>query len=172
MYRIAIGARTVHHATTRNCPGRISPRGTYVMGCVIGLDVGTKTIGVALSDGLRMIAHPDRTLARKSVAADVAVLAELVRNKQVDHLVVGLPYELDGRETRSARLARQVGDALSVATGLPVTYIDERYTSVEAERGLIVVDMSRARRKQVIDQAAAVLILQSFLDHGDWTRAD
>jgi putative holliday junction resolvase len=77
-----------------------------------------------------------------------------------------MPYELDGTESRSARLARQVGDGLATLSGLEVHYVDERFSSVEAERALVKQDVSRKRRKEVIDQAAAVLILQGFLDHG------
>ncbi len=139
------------------------------MGRVMGLDVGTKTIGIAISDGLRMVAHPDRTLSRKGVAKDVDSIVQIATQRGVDHVVVGIPYELDGSERRSARLARQIGDAV-IAKGLPVTYIDERFSSVEAEHQLRETDMSRTRRREVIDQAAAALILQSYLDHGDWTK--
>ena len=136
----------------------------------MALDVGTKTIGIAVSDELRMFAQPHSTLARKGVAQDVQRLVRIVAERAVDHVVVGLPYELDGSEERPARLARQIGEAVRETTGLPVTYIDERFSSVEADRMLIGQGMSRERRKQVIDQAAAAVILQSFLDHGDWTR--
>lgn len=135
------------------------------MGRVLGLDVGTKTIGIAMSDPLRMLASPVRTLSRRSVREDTEQLAKLVADQAIEALVVGLPYELDGSEERSARLARQIGNALAARTGLPVHFVDERYSSVDAERQLIEAGMSRARRKQVIDQAAAVLILQSYLDH-------
>lgn len=133
---------------------------------VMGLDVGTKTIGVALSDELRMLAHPTCTVSRGGVRRDTEVLLGLVREREVDHLVVGLPLELDGREDRPARLARQIGTALAEASGLPVAYVDERFSSVQAERRLIAAGMSRARRKAVIDQEAAVIILQGWLDHG------
>lgn len=140
------------------------------MGRVMALDVGTKTIGIALSDELRLFATLHSTLARKGVAQDVARIVTIATERAVDHVVVGLPYELDGSEERPARLARQIGEAVRETTGLPVTYIDERFSSVEAERMLIGLDVKRARRKQVIDQAAAAVILQSFLEHGDWTR--
>lgn len=139
-------------------------------GRAIGLDVGTRTIGIAVSDPLGLFAQPVRTLARKSVKKDAAALAVLCAEREVQHLVVGLPLELDGREERSARLARQVGEALAELTGLTPVYIDERYSSVEAERGLVELDLSRRRRKQVIDQSAAMVILQSWLDHGDWSQ--
>jgi putative Holliday junction resolvase len=138
---------------------RISP--------ILSLDVGTKTIGVAISDELGLCAHPVTTLSRKGVKKDAAKLYLLIQQRKADKIVVGLPYELDGSEGRSARLARQIGEAVGELSGLDVHYIDERYTSVDAEKQLIEVNMSRRRRKQVIDQQAAVLILQSFLDHGD-----
>lgn len=141
------------------------------MGRVIGLDVGTQTIGIALSDELRMFTTPHSTLERHGVQKDTARLMAIIQERKVDHVVVGLPYELDGSEQRSARLARQIGDAVSEASGLPVTYIDERFTSVEAERLLIAQNVSRKRRKEVIDQVAAALILQSFLDHGSWSES-
>jgi putative Holliday junction resolvase len=140
------------------------------MGRVMALDVGTKTIGIALSDELRLFPQPFRTLSRKGVRKDADALQHIIEAQCVEHVVVGLPLELDGTEARSARLARQVGDAVEARSGLPVTYIDERFSSVEAERLLIRMNVSRKRRKEVIDQAAAALILQSFLDHGDWTR--
>jgi putative Holliday junction resolvase len=135
----------------------------------MALDVGTKTIGIALSDELRLFPQPFLTLSRKGVRKDTEVLQQIIEAEEVEHVVVGLPLELDGTEARSARLARQVGDAVGERSGLPVTYIDERFSSVEAERLLIRMNVSRKRRKEVIDQAAAALILQSFLDHGDWT---
>jgi putative Holliday junction resolvase len=135
----------------------------------MALDVGTKTIGIALSDPLRMFAKPFRTLSRKGVVSDTMVLAGIVAEQSVEHIVVGLPYELDGTEARSAKLARQIGEALRERDHA-ITYIDERYSSVEADRFLIQAGVGATRRKQVIDQAAACVILQSFLDHGDWTR--
>jgi len=133
----------------------------------MALDVGTKTIGIAISDPLGMLAHPVSTLARKGVRQDTVVIAELVGQRDVERVVVGLPLELDGTEERSARLARQIGAAVRAATGLPVGYLDERYSSVDAERQLIQADVSRRRRKEIIDQQAAVVILQSFLDSGE-----
>jgi len=131
----------------------------------MGLDVGTKTIGVAVSDPLGLFAQPDRTLSRKGVKQDVARIARLAEQREVEVMVVGLPYELDGTEARSARLARQIGQAL-IDGGWTVAYVDERYSSVQAERSLIAQGQSRAKRKAVIDQAAAAIILQSYLDHG------
>lgn len=133
------------------------------MRSALGLDVGTKTIGVARTDGLGMLAHPVCTIARKGVRQDVDRLMPIVEANGILTLVVGLPFELDGTEERSAKLARQIGDALAERSGLPVRYVDERYSSVEAERRLIEAGVSRARRKLVIDQMAAVIILESWL---------
>jgi putative Holliday junction resolvase len=138
------------------------------VGRVMALDVGTKTIGVARSDATGIAVEPVTTIARTGVKADVERIAALIVAHDVERVVVGLPYELDGTEARSARLARQVGEATAARTGLPVVYVDERYTSVDAHRGLIAAGWSREQRKQVIDQAAAVLILKTWLDH----RAD
>lgn len=132
----------------------------------MALDVGTQTIGVAVSDPLWISIRPLTTVARKGVKTDCAALAQLVKKEEIRHLVVGLPLELDGSEARSARLARQVGEALAALTGLRPHYVDERYSSVDAERVLLEHDLSRARRKEVIDQAAAMLILRGWLDHG------
>ncbi len=133
------------------------------MGRVMALDVGTKTIGIAVTDPLRMFGQPVVTLARRGVKKDVAALERYVDEYDPDVIVVGLPLELDGSEERSARLARQVGDAVADATSRPVAYHDERFSSVEAERILLAHDYSRQRRKQVIDQAAAVVILESWM---------
>ena len=136
------------------------------MSRTIGLDVGTKTIGVAVSDTIGMMAHPVTTVARKGVKQDVVKLATIVAERKVGQAVVGLPFELDGTEERSARLARQIGKALHEATGIPVFYVDERYTSVDAERQLIQANISRDKRKRIIDQQAAIIILQSYLEGG------
>ncbi len=140
------------------------------MGRTAGLDVGTKTIGVAISDPSGRLAQPVCTLGRKGLKQDIPRLVALLAERGAERVVVGMPLELDGSERRSARLARQVGEAVAEATGLPLIYIDERFTSVEAERRLIEAGVSRARRKAVIDQQAAMGILQSYLDHGDWSQ--
>ncbi len=137
------------------------------MSRVLALDVGTQTIGVAVSDPLLLFGQPVRTLARQSVVKDTAVLVQIIGEQGAQVVVVGLPYELDGSEARSARLARQIGESVREATGLPVHYVDERFTSVQAERQLIAMRASRAKRKRVIDQAAAVLILESYLRERD-----
>jgi putative Holliday junction resolvase len=136
-------------------------------GTLIALDVGTKTIGLAVCDPLRILARPLCTLARKGVRQDVAKLLPTLQEHGVVGIVVGLPLGLDGSETRSCRLARQVGDALAEASGLPLAYHDERFSSVEAERRLLASDTSRVKRKKTIDQAAAAVILQDFVDSSE-----
>lgn len=142
------------------------------MGRTVGLDVGTKTIGVAITDAIGLLAHPVTTVARQGVRKDVAEMVELLADKDVERVVVGLPLELDGTEERSARLARQIGAEMRKKTGLDVLYVDERYSSVDAERQLIQARVRRDRRKTVIDQQAAVLILQSWLEAGESAVVD
>jgi putative holliday junction resolvase len=135
----------------------------------LGLDVGTKTIGVAVTDALGWMAHPVCTISRTGVERDAAVVAGIAAERGAGVLVVGLPLELDGTEARSARLARQVGDRAGALAGLEVVYVDERYTSVDAERRLIQAGVSRARRKEIIDQEAAVGILTTWIAQGGAT---
>lgn len=135
------------------------------IGRIIGLDVGTKTIGVAVSDPSQMLARLECTLTRKGLKADIPAIVALLDRHSAVSVVVGLPFELDGTEARSAHLARQVGEALR-EEGRSVAYVDERFSSVEAQRQLIESGMNRKRRQAVIDQAAAAVILQAYLDHG------
>ena len=130
---------------------------------VVALDVGTKTIGVAATDPLGMLASPLVTLSRQGVKKDVAKLRTIFEERAAEAVVVGLPYELDGTEARSAKLARQIGDEVAETTGLPVHYVDERFSSVEAERRLIESGMNKKKRKGMVDQMAAVIILESWM---------
>lgn len=129
-------------------------------GVTLALDVGTKTIGVAIAE--RGIVLPVCTLARRSVVKDAAQVRELCVKRKVTEVVVGLPYELDGTETRSARLARQVGDAVAAA-GMAVHYQDERFTTVEAIERLGAAGVYGSQRKAAVDQVAAVVILEEWL---------
>jgi len=133
------------------------------MNCILSLDVGTKTIGIARVSVGATLVSPHSTIARKGVRKDVARLLELCRSQKAEAVVVGLPYELDGAEGRSARLARQVGDALAEASGLPVHYQDERYSTVEAARRLQEAGHSARDQRSIIDQAAAAVILEDWL---------
>ena len=130
---------------------------------VLGLDVGSRTIGVAVSDELGMAAHGVTTLQRRGTHKDVAQVLELVRRYQAERIIVGMPYELDGSEGRRAVRVRVFYEALAGA-GLAVDEWDERYSTVEAEATLLEANVSRARRKEVIDQMAAQVILQGWLD--------
>ena len=137
------------------------------MARTIALDVGTKTIGVAVSDKLGITCTPVTTISRKGVKKDTAQITRLITEMHIEEVVVGLPYELDDTEGRSAKLARQIGEAVRDASNIPLHYVDERYSSVDAEEQLIAQNLSRKRRKAVIDQAAAMIILRSWLDHGE-----
>ena len=130
---------------------------------MLGLDVGSKTIGVAVSDELRLCAHGVRTLSRQGTRGDVGQITTLCRTYETQSVVVGLPYDCEGNEGKRAQRVRVLGDALAGA-GLSVAYQDESFSTVEAEEHLLAADVSRARRKQVIDKLAAVVILQAWLD--------
>ena len=130
---------------------------------VLALDVGSKTIGVAVSDELGFCAHAVRTLARQGTRLDVQTILGLARKYETTHLVVGLPYDCEGNEGHRAVRVRVLGDAL-VAAGLRVDYQDESYSTVAAEEVLLEADLSRAGRKKVIDRLAAAVILQAWLD--------
>lgn len=134
-------------------------------GRVLALDVGTKTIGLAVTDPSRGHVFPFRTLARRSVAKDAEELARICAVERIAALVVGLPLSLEGEEGRTAKLARQVADALIARTNLPLAWVDERFSTVEAERRLREAGAPAERRREVIDQYAALVILE------DWLRA-
>lgn len=130
---------------------------------VLGLDVGSKTIGVAVSDELGLCAHALKTLARRGTRADVATLVQQAAAYGTRRVVVGLPYDCEGNEGHRAARVRVLGDALAQA-GLEVAYQDESYSTVAAEEVLLMADVSRSRRKQVVDKLAAAVILQAWLD--------
>jgi len=130
---------------------------------VLGLDVGSRTIGVAVTDELGLCAHALRTLQRRGTQADVAQIGTLARTYGTRQLVVGMPYELDGKEGRRAQRVRVFVDAL-LSHGFMVELQDERYSTVEAERALLEADLSRARRKKVVDALAAQVILTAWLE--------
>jgi putative pre-16S rRNA nuclease len=130
---------------------------------VLGLDVGSKTIGVALSDETGLLATPLETLERKGTAGDVAAVAALANKFEAERVIVGMPYEMDGAIGPRAKRVQVLIDALSAA-GLRVDTWDERFSTVAAERALLEADLSRERRKQVVDKVAAAYILQGWLD--------
>jgi putative Holliday junction resolvase len=130
----------------------------------LGLDFGTKTIGVAASDALGLTAQTVTTIRRTSLRADLAALKELVHEYEAERFVVGLPLNMDGSEGPRAEATRKFVDALTQALGLPVELWDERLSTVAAQRTLLEADLSRAKRREVIDQMAAQFILQGWLD--------
>lgn len=130
----------------------------------MGLDVGTKTVGVAVADELGLTAQPITVIRRSSLKVDLKEIVRLANDRAVDRFVVGLPLNMDGSEGPRAQATRKFGDALAQAAQRPVIYQDERLTTVAAERSLLEADVSRARRREVIDQVAASLILQGWLD--------
>jgi putative Holliday junction resolvase len=138
--------------------------GRQAVGRVMALDYGDRRIGIALSDPLGVSAQPLLTLERRSRADDFDRLTRLVREHEVSRVVVGLPLGMDGSRGERVRLTELFMERVRKATGLPVEAWDERLTTVQAERALIESDVRRQRRRSVIDQAAAVILLQSWLD--------
>ena len=133
-------------------------------GRTLALDYGDRRIGIALSDELGLAARPLMTLARTTWPRDLERLAAIIREHDVRRIVVGLPLDMDGGRGGRARLTETFIERIRGATGLPVLPWDERLTTVQAERILISGDVSRARRRKVIDQVAAVILLQAWLD--------
>ena len=131
---------------------------------ILSLDVGSKRIGLAVSDPLGLTAQGLEVLERKGPEADLARLREVAREYSVQEILVGLPRHMDGRPAAQAEDILELANALGQALGVPVTTWDERLSTREAERVLIAADLSRRRRRQVVDKMAAVLILQAYLD--------
>jgi len=129
-----------------------------------GLDVGDKTIGVALSDEMGWTAQGLEVIRRKSLEHDLNRLAEIARAHRVERWVVGMPRNMNGTYGPRAELTRSFMEALADHSSLPVEPYDERLTTMAAERILLEADVSRAKRKQVIDKMAAAVILQGYLD--------
>jgi putative Holliday junction resolvase len=139
---------------------------------LLGLDLGTRTIGVALSDRLLTAATPVETIRRTKFTADAAHLLALATRHEAGGLVLGLPRNMDGSEGPRAQSARAFARNLAALTPLPVTFWDERLSTVAAERALIAADTSRKRRAEVIDAVAASYILQGLLDRLSHLRTD
>lgn len=133
-------------------------------GALIGLDLGTKTIGVAASDPERRMATPVETISRTKFTADASRIMELAAERRSAGFVLGLPINMDGSEGPRAQATRAFARNLAQQTELPIALWDERLSTAAAERALIGADVSRAKRKKVIDQHAAVFILQGALD--------
>jgi putative Holliday junction resolvase len=131
---------------------------------LMGLDLGTRTIGVAVSDTARRIASPLQTIRRTRFSADAAALLAIAEGRRIGGLVLGLPRNMDGSEGPRAQSTRAFARNLSSLTPLPITFWDERLSTVAAERALLEADASRRRRAEVIDHVAAGYILQGLLD--------
>ncbi|WP_435171477.1 Holliday junction resolvase RuvX [Falsirhodobacter sp. 1013] len=133
-------------------------------GAIAGLDLGDKTIGVAISDTLRGVATPLQTIRRVKFTLDAEALLTLLKSRQVVGIVFGLPLNMDGTEGPRVQKTHAFARNLSRLTDLPLTFWDERLSTVAAERALLEADMSRRKRAEVIDHVAAAYILQGVLD--------
>jgi len=150
-------------------PSKIVPLPDLMQGLsrderLFGLDVGTKTIGLALSDVMRQIATPFDTIRRTKFTADVAKLLEHCKAQGVGGLVVGLPMNLDGTEGPRAQSTRAFVRNLWAVSDLPVAFWDERLSSAAVNRAMIAADVTRAKRAAAVDAAAAAYMLQAALD--------
>ncbi|MBI2369005.1 MAG: Holliday junction resolvase RuvX [Deltaproteobacteria bacterium] len=136
----------------------------------LGLDVGSKTIGVAKSDELGWTAQGLTTIRRATLAADLQALTRLIHEHQIDTVVVGLPKNMDGTLGPQAQLVLSFVRALEKALPVPVVTWDERLSTIGAERALFEADLSRRKRRKVIDKMAAAFILQGYLDRSGGAR--
>lgn len=134
------------------------------MQAIAGLDLGEKTIGVAVSDSFLTVATPLETVKRKKFGVDAARLLEIANARGLGGLVLGLPLNMDGSEGPRCQSTRAFARNLTRLTDLPIGYWDERLSTVAAERALLEADTSRKRRSEVIDHVAAGFILQGVLD--------
>jgi putative pre-16S rRNA nuclease len=134
------------------------------MQALIGLDLGTKTLGVAVSDTFLSVATPLETIKRTKFGQDAKALLAIAEGRNVGGLVLGLPRNMDGSEGPRAQSTRAFARNLAALSDLPITFWDERLSTVAAERALLEADTSRKRRAQVIDHVAAGYILQGALD--------
>ncbi len=133
----------------------------------LALDVGDVRIGLALSDITGIIASGYETYTRKGVPQDYEYIRDFIIKNSVDGVVLGLPVNMDGSEGPRVRITRQFGEELKeFIPNIPMTFLDERLTTVQAERMLIDGGVRREKRKKVIDKVAATLILQAYLDRG------
>lgn len=130
----------------------------------MALDYGEVRIGIAFSDLLNIIANGYETYTRRDLDTDLNYLTQLAREHEVDEIVMGLPINMDGTEGERVQATRAFGEKLQKVSGLKISYLDERLTSVSAERLLISADVRRENRKKVIDKISATIILQNYLD--------
>jgi putative Holliday junction resolvase len=133
-------------------------------GCALGLDYGSRRIGIAVSDQEGLFAFPAGALVRAGLERDLAALAALIAERGVTRVVVGLPLHMSGRSGKEAEAARAFALALGEATQLPVDLLDERWTTREAERALRDAPARRKRDRETVDSVAATLLLRSYLE--------
>jgi putative Holliday junction resolvase len=131
---------------------------------LIGLDLGTKTIGLAISDVERRLASPLKTLTRGAFQTDVDALIAILAEFEIAGVILGMPLDLEGRAGPRAQSTRAFARNLSSRIELPIAYWDERFSTAAVTRGLIANDVSRTRRAQIVDKMAAAYILQGALD--------
>jgi len=132
---------------------------------ILGLDVGTRTIGVAVSDPLGFTAQGITTIRRSNIDKDMAELEKLIKEYEAEQVMMGLPLNMNGTAGPSVDMAKALGDELAARTGIDIVYRDERYSTMAATRFLLEGDVSRKKRKGVIDKMAAVFVLQGYLDY-------
>jgi len=131
---------------------------------ILGLDFGTKRIGVAISDELLITAQGLQTIERHTLDADLDKIRSVIKENGVSEVVVGLPLNMNGTYSAKTKEVVQFLDSLSKAIDIPVKTWDERLTTMQAERTLLEADVSRAKRRRVADKLAAQIILQSYMD--------
>ncbi|MEO9970525.1 MAG: Holliday junction resolvase RuvX [Hyphomonadaceae bacterium] len=133
-------------------------------GPLIGIDPGSKTLGIAASDGLRLIASPVETIQRSKLLKDLSALFALYDDRRAVGLVCGLPLNMDGSEGPRAQSARAFVRNILKSRDLPIAFQDERLSTAQATRAMLDADLSRARRAELIDASAASVILQTAID--------
>ncbi|MDU6596561.1 MAG: Holliday junction resolvase RuvX [Veillonella sp.] len=138
---------------------------------IMALDVGSRTIGIACSDALLMTAQGIETIRRTSLENDFNRLRELISEYEVHELVVGMPKNMNGTKGERAEKTEEFVEKMKAVIDLPVTFWDDRLSTVMAERQLIAADVSRKKRKGVIDKMAAVVILQGYLDRLQFSKS-
>lgn len=138
---------------------------------IMALDVGSRTIGIACSDALLMTAQGIETIRRTSLENDFNRLRELISEYEVHEVVVGMPKNMNGTKGDRAEKTEEFVEKMKAVIDLPVTFWDERLSTVMAERQLIAADVSRKKRKGIIDKMAAVVILQGYLDRLQFSKS-
>ena len=131
---------------------------------VMALDVGDKTIGVAISDALLLTAQPRPTLRRKNVKLDVEAVSVMAKENEVHEIVVGHPLHMNGKQSAQSEKVARFADELRKAVNVPIVFWDERLTSFEAEQHLEQMGLNWRQRREHVDKIAAMIILQSYLD--------